>query len=159
MDDFRLPIGSMLQHPTCNEGTVAHVGFFDGSTAGDAHELGNGAIQQIGIILALIGFGIGKEPQFHQLSGSHIVKGEEVGTGFFDGGGMSLEGIGTDTRQQLSGTVAETLMEVGMEVVAGRTVSTNHLARGLVDDKLVKHAASLGGTVVGLGEITDSDTL
>ena len=149
----------MLEDPMGDEGAVAHVGFFDVVAGFDADELGHQPVHHIGIILRFVGFCVGGESQFSELRVGHVVESEQVGTSLFDGRAIGLQGVGVYARKQLARAVPQTLMEVGVKVVAGIAVLINKIARGLVDDELFLEAVAVGSFVVGIRQVADGYAL
>ena len=142
-----------------DEGTIAHVGFLNLTTWGDTDELGHQTIHHIGIILRLIGFLIRSQPQFHQFPVCDIVQSEEVGPRLLYRISVSLEGIRIYARQELSATMSQTLVEVGMQVVTDIPVFLDHPECLRINHELFLKTITMGGFIVGIGDITDGDAL
>lgn len=149
----------LLKYPMGDEGTVAHVSFFDVVAGLDAYELRECTVLDVGVVGRLVSIGIRCESEFGELGISQIVEGKEVGAAFLDGGAVGLERIGVGAGQELSAAVTETLVEVSVEVVATIAVLQNELTRGLVDDELLVHTAAVSGFGVGVGKVGDGDGL
>ena len=145
--------------PAGNEGTVAHVRLFDVVAGFDAHELRHESVHHVGVVLALVGFEIGCESEIDEFLVGHVIKAEEVGARFFDGRTVGFQCVGVGAGEEFSAAVAETFVEVGVEVVAGVAVLADELARGIVNDELFVHAGAVGRLVVGIGEVADGDAL
>ena len=97
--------------------------------------------------------------KFDELLVGYIIKSKQVGPGLLDRTAIRLEGIGTDTREELTATVSETLVEVGMEIITHIPVFAYHLNGGLVDGKFIEKTVTLSSLVVCLGEIAYCHTL
>ena len=74
-----------------DEGTIAHVGFFDVVAGFDAHELRECTVLDVGVVGRLVSIGRGRESQFGEFGIGQVVEREEVGTTFLDGGAVGLE--------------------------------------------------------------------
>ena len=141
------------------ERPIAHVGFLYLMTGLDAHQLRHQTVHDIGIIGGLVGFGIGQEAQVDELLVSHVIQAKEVGTGFLNGVAIGFQRIRVSTGQELSRTMAQTLVQVGMQVVTAVTIFFYQSQRLLVDDKLFLETGTMGCLVIGIGDIGDGDAL
>ena len=81
---------AVIMTPMSDERSIAHVGLFDLMARGDADELRHQSIHHIGIVLRLIGFTVRQEAELHQFGIRHIIKAEEIGTGFLNRIAISL---------------------------------------------------------------------
>ena len=138
---------------------IAHVGFLYLMTGLDAHQLRHQTVHDIGIIGGLIGFGIGQEAQVDELLVGHVIQAKEVGTGFLNGVAIGLECIRVSTGQELTGTMAQTFMQICMQVVTTVAILLYQRQRLLVDDKLFLETGAMGCLVIGIGDIGDGDAL
>ena len=138
---------------------IAHVGFLNLMTGLDAHQLRHQTVHDIGIIGGLVGFCIGQEAQVDELWVSHVIQAKEVGTGFLNGISIGLERIRVGTGQELAGTMAQTLVQVGMQVVTAVTILLDEGQRLWIDDKLFLETGTMGCLVIGIGDIGDGDAL
>ena len=145
--------------PMGDEGAVAHVSLFYLVARRDANELRHQTVHHVRVVLCLVSLAVGQQSQFHKLRVGHVVESEEVGSCLLDGVAVSLQRVGIDTRQQLSATVSETLMKVGMKVVARITITLYQRECFLVNDKLFLETASVGSFVVSIGNIRDGYAL
>ena len=158
LDQFHHLVGpSVFVGPAGDEGAVAHVGLFDGIAQVDAHQLRHQTIKHIAVVLAFVGFEVRRQAEFHQFRVGHIVETKQIGACLFDGRAIGLECVGVGTGQELTAAVAQTLVEVGVKVVAGITIGVDDFSRRLIDYKLSVHAVAVGRFVVGVGEIADGD--
>ena len=69
---------------------------------------------------------------------------------------MGLEGVGVNAGEQAAGAVAETFVEVGVEIVGYEEIFVEKVACGLVDYEFLVEAVAVAGVVVGLGDVLDS---
>ena len=145
--------------PMGDEGTVAHVGLLYLVTRFYARQLRHQTVHHVCIILGLVGLEVGRQPQFHKLWVGHVIKSEEVGTRFFDGVAIGLQRLWVCARQELSATVSEALMQIGMQVVAHIAVLTDKGKGFLVDDKFLLEAAATSSTVIGLRKVANGHAL
>ena len=129
-------------NPVGNECTITHVGFLYLIARLNAHELGHQSIEHIRVVLRLISLVIRQQSQFHELLVGDVVKPEQVGTGFFDGVSIGLQGIRTYAWQKLSATMTEAFVEVGMQIVAVVAIGTDHRACGIVDNEFFHEATA-----------------
>ena len=149
----------MLQTPAGYQRTVAHVGFLNLVAWLDARQLGHQSVHHIGVVLALVGLLVGSESQFHQLVVGNVVETEQVGTCLLDGVAVVLQRIGVDAWQQLSAAMPQTLVQVGMQVVANIAVFVDERNGLSVNHELFPEPIAAGGLVVGLGQIAYRDAL
>ena len=107
----------------------------------------------------MVGFEVGQQPQLDELGVGHVVEAEEVGACLLDGVAVSLQCVGVCTGQELSAAVSETLVQVGVQLVALVAVLFYKPARFSVVNKLFLKTVSTGCAVVGVGDIGDGDAL
>ena len=105
--------------------------------------------------MGLVCLHIREYAQLHELRVGHIIEAEEVGAGFLEGGAVFLERIWRGAREQLSGAVSETLVQVGVNVVGDIEVFLGHIDFLLVEGELVQGALRrlLGSAAVGVGDV------
>ena len=103
--------------------TVAHVGLLYLATGFDADELRHQTVHDIAIVLCLVSLIIGQQSQLHELMVGNIIETKEVGTCLLDGIAISLQRIRISTWQQLSTTVSQTFVQVGMQVITHITIT------------------------------------
>ena len=150
---------TVLVAPMGNEGTITHVGLFYLMTRCDTYQLGHQTVHHIGVILRFIRFLIRRQTQFHQFVIRHVIESKQIGTGFLNGVAISLQAVGIHTRQQLSATVSQTFVQVGMQVVAHVTIFLYQLERSFVNHKLLLKTTSLCRLVISIGNVADGNTL
>ena len=112
-----LVLFALLQAPLADELAVAHVALLDVLARLDAGELGEQTVHDVLVILSLIGVRIVEDAQFYQFGVTQVVESEEVGTAFLEGCTVGLEGIGVNTGEQLARSVAQALVQVGVQLV------------------------------------------
>ena len=145
--------GAFLKHPFGDELAVAHVGFLNVLARLDAHQLRHQAVEHIFIVLGLVGVGIVEQTELHQMRVGQIVEGEEVGARLLERRAVGLEGVGVNAGEQAAGAVAETFVEVGVEIVGYEEIFVEKVACGLVDYEFLVEAVAVAGVVVGLGDV------
>ena len=141
----RLGHTRVVEHPVGHQSAIAHVGFFDGGSGLDAHELGERAVLEVGVVLRFVSVHVGRQTEFHELLIAQIVEGKEVGTCLFDGRPIGTQGVGVGTGEEASAAVSQTFVQVGVQVVAVVAVVGNEAAGRFVDDKLCVHTRTVGG--------------
>ena len=150
---------SVVIDPMGNQRTISHMGFLQLVARLDAHELRHEAVEQIGVIRCAVGLGIGQKPQLNQFRVGNVIEGEEVGSCLFDSAAVRFQCIGRHAGQELAAAVAETLVQVGVQVVADGIVAGNHLSRFLVGNKLLAHPVFRSVFVVSIGDVGNRDAL
>ena len=149
----------MLHYPPCYQRTVAHVGFLYLVAFLDADGLGEQAVHQITVILSLVCLIIRSQTQFYQFMVGNIIESEKVGSRLFYRTAIRLQGIRIGTRQELSATMSQTLMQVGMQIIGNILVLIHQTDGFLIDNEFIAEAIALSSLVVCLGQITDGHTL
>ena len=156
LNEFNHVVGlAVLVGPAGDELTVAHVCLLDDGTRLDTYELCHETIHHLTIVFSLVSFGIGYETKFYHLGVGQVVESEEVGACLLDGRAVSLQRIGVNTREQLARAVAETLVEVGVEVAGERVVLLDEAALFVAIYKLLVESATHSCHIVGFGEVAD----
>ncbi len=154
LDEFDDVVGAaFLIAPFGDELAVAHVGFLDVLAGLDAHELGHHAVENVLVVFGLVCVRIVEETDFDEFRVGEVIEREEVGACFLDGRAVSLEGVTLCSGEELARTVAETLVEVGMEVIGDEEIFVKEVARGLVDDELFIEAVAVRCCVVSLSDV------
>ena len=156
-DQFDNIVGlTFLESPFGDELAVSHVGFLDILARLDAHELGHEAVEHIFVVFGLVGVGVVEQSELDEFRVAEIVEGEEVGAGFLKGRTVSLEGVGVDSGEQASRAVAQTFVEVGVEVVGDEEVFVEKVGGRFVDDEFLVESVAVAGFVVGAGDVFES---
>ena len=150
---------AMLITPMGNKGPVTHMGFLYLATWRDTDQLRHQSIHHISIILRLISLTIRHQSQLHQLFISDIIQSEEIGPRFLYRIAVSLQGIRIHTRQELSATMSQALMEIRMQVVTDIPILLNQLKRLCINHKLLLESITMGRLVVGIGNIANGNAL
>ena len=148
----------MLQSPVGDERTITHVSLFYLVALLDADALGEQTIHQIGIVLCLVSLVIRSQAKLHQLVVGDIIESKQVGTCFLYRIAVCLERIRVGARQELSTSMTQTLMQVGMKVVGDVAILIDEVDGLCIDDKLITEAITLGRLVVRLGQVADGDS-
>ena len=84
----------------------------------DTNELGHQTVHHIGIVLRLKRLHIRRQAQLHQFGICDIIESEEVCPRLLDGIAIGFQCIRVNTRQKPSAAVSQTLMQIGMQVIA-----------------------------------------
>ena len=145
--------------PLADQLAVAHMRLLDVFARLDTRQLGHHAVQDIFRIAGLRHVERGHQPQFHRLRVTQVVEAEEVGAGFLERRAVTLQLVALHARRQLSRTVPQTLVQVGMQVVGQFAVLVHHLAVPGTQHELLVEAVAMGGHVVGIGDVVDGDRL
>ena len=163
--DVRLPIllyqfhnllrRTFLVHPAGYELTVAHMGFFYIVTRLDTYKLCHQTIHQIGVVLSLISIRTWSKPQFHQLRVGHVVESEQVGARFFDSRTICLQRIRVHTREQFTGTMSQTFMQVSMQFICHICVLINQLKLCITVHKLLIEPVAMSCLIISICNVTD----
>ena len=72
---------------------------------------------------------------------------------------MGFKSVGIDSREELSRTVAETFVEIGMEIVGNEQIFVHQFAGRLIDYEFLVETVAVSGLVVCVGYILDRDGL
>ena len=142
-----------------NQGPIAHVGLLDDVTWTDAYQLCHQTIHHVGIILRLIGFAIRNESQLYQFGVGNIIQPEEVGPRLLYRIPISLQSIGIHTRQQLSASMSQTFVQIGVQVITDVAIFIDETECFCIDDELFPETISMRGLVIGICNIADRDAL
>ena len=145
--------------PLADQLAVTHVRLLDVLARLDTRQLGHHAVQDIFRIAGLRHVERGYQPQFHHLRVTQVVEAEEVGAGLLERRAVTLQLVALHARRQLSRTVPQTLVQVGMQVVGQFAVLVHHLAVPGTQHELLVEAVAVGGHVVGIGDVVDRDRL
>ena len=141
-----------------NQRPILHVRLFNAISRFDANQLCHYTIHQVGIILTFIGFTIRQKPQFHQFSIAHIIKSVQISPCFLNRIAVRLQRIGICPRKQPPTSVSQTLMQIGMEIVANIAISLYHVQRRVVNDKLFQHSRIFRSLMIRLCQIENANT-
>ena len=153
------PVCGLLQAPMCYESTVAHMRLLYVASGLDAHELRHQTVEHVGVVVAMPCIRGGSESQVVHLLVGNVVEREEVGTCLLYGAAMHAKGIGIHARQELSRTVSEALVQVGMQVVQLVRIEVDLLQHLGIGDELLSEPVAHGRQVVGLGEVAYGNAL
>ena len=91
---------------------------------------------------------VGQQSQFQQFLVGHVVETEEVGTRLLYCIAIGFQGIGIHSVEQLSASMPQALMQVGMQVITHICIAFYQLHRISIYNKLLLHAATLSSPVV-----------
>ena len=158
LHQFHSTLG-MLHHPPGYQRTVAHVGFLYLVAFLDADGLGEQTVHQITVILSLICLIIRSQTQFYQFMVGYIIESEKIGSCLFYRTAIRLQCIRVGTRQELSATMSQTLMQVGMQIIGNILVLIHQTDGILVDNEFIAETIALSCLVICLGQVTDGHTL
>ncbi len=147
---------TVLQSPCSYQLTVTHVGFLKVLAKLHAGELSHQSVEHILVVFGLVCFRIIKQSELQHLGISKIIERKEVGTGFFKSGAMGFQGVGIDSGHKPSGSVAETLVQIGVKIVCHKTIFLHQVACGLVDDEFFGISVALRRLIVRFGDILQS---
>jgi len=160
LDEFGYLFSStLLESPLGDELTVTHVGFFYVVAQLDTYQLSHQAVHHIRIVFGLVSIVVWSQSQFTHLGIRQIVQTEQIGTGLFDGRTIRLQGIRVYTWKQLSGTMTETFVQVGMKVASQVTILFQIGLFHFAIYKLIRKSVSMSRLVVSIGKVSDSHRL
>ena len=129
------------------------MGFLDIFSRFDSHELCHQSIEKILVIFCFVGFGIVKQSQFDEFRIGEIIQREKVSASLFQSGAMGFERIRINARKHAARAVAETLVEVRVEIVGDEQVFVKKVARSCVRHKFVIEAVAMRSLIVGLSDV------
>ena len=118
-------------------------------------ELGEKTVADKACILSLIGILIRYYSELNQLGISRIVQPEQVSARLLQSRRILAHCSRGNTGQQLSRTVTQALVQVGMNLAGIRTPLTRELLLGIVPGKFVQHIVGrfVGSIIIGMGDI------
>ena len=87
------------------------------------------------------------------------IESEEVGTGFFYGVAVSLQSIRISGRKQLSATMSQAFVQVGMQVIGDVGILVHQRHGLLIDDEFISESVALCSLVVGISQVADGNAL
>ena len=125
----------------------------------DARQLGHHAVQDIFRIPGLRHIERGHQPQLDHFGIAQIVETEQVGARLFERRAVALQLAALDARSQLARTVAQTLVQVGVQVVGQLAVLVHHRTVVGTQHELLVEAVAVGGHIVGIGDVVDGHRL
>ena len=72
---------------------------------------------------------------------------------------MCLKCVGVNAGEQTARSVAQTFVEVGVEIIGNEAIFLHQVAGGLVNNELFGEAVAASGDVVGLGNVFEGNGL
>ena len=154
--EFGHLVGStLLECPFGYQLTVTHMGFFYIVTQLDTYQLSHQSVHHVRIIFSLISIVVRSQSQFTHLGIRQIIQAEEVGTGFFDGRAVCLQGIGVNSWKQLTRAMTQTFMQVGMEVAGQVAILFKVCLFHFAINELVRESVAMGSLVISISEVSD----
>ena len=145
--------------PLGDQFAVAHVRLLDVLAQLDARQLGHHAVQDVFRIAGLGHVERRHQSQLDQLGVAQVVEAEEVGAGLFERRAVTLQLTAFHTRRQLARAVAQTFVEVGVEIVGQLAVFVHPLAVLGAEHELLVETVAVGGHIIGIGDVVDGDRL
>ena len=100
-----------------------------------------------------VGLAVGHQSEFHQFFIGQVIQAEEVGARLLNGITVCLKRISIHTRQQLATAMTQTLVQIGMQIIAQVAVALYHGARLPVYHKLVQESIAVRHLVVSFCQI------
>ena len=160
LHEFDYVVGlTFLKHPFGDELTVAHMGLLDVFARFNSGELGHETVEDILVIFGLVGFGVIEQTEFDEFGIGQIIEREKVGAGFLESGAVSFERARVNTGEQTARCVAETFVQVGVEVVGDEEIFVHEVGGLLIDDKLFVESVAVRSLVVGFGDVFERNGL
>ena len=143
----------VLQRPAGNECSVAHMRFFYFVSRLNACELSKQTVHHVCVVLRLVCFCIWHKPKFDELCVGYVVQAEQIGACFLYCATVRTECVCRHSCEQLSRSVSETFVQVGMQVVAHVTIFLNHGACRFVSHELLQKSIAFRRLIVCVCQI------
>ena len=122
----------------------------------NADKLSHQSIHHICIILSLKCIFIRSQTKFYHLLIGQIIKAEQVGTRFFDGRTICFQSILIYAGQQLSRTMPQTFMQIGMKVARQIRVLVYPFFFFRTIYKLIHKTVTMSSLIISICQIANS---
>ena len=149
----------VLQRPTGYESPVTHVRFLNLVSRLNARELSKQTVHHVCVVLRLVCFSVGHKTQFYEFCIGYVVQAEQIGACFFYRAAVRTECVCRHSCEQLSRSVSETFVQVGMQVVTYVTIFLNHGACRFVGYELQQETVAFSRLIICVCQIAYRYTL
>ena len=99
------------------------------------------------------------QPQFNHFRIAQVVEPEKIGTGLLERRGIVLQLTALHTRSQLPGTVSQTFMQVGMQIVGQLAVLVDTFTVFRTQHELLEESVAMRRLSISVGNVVDGHRL